>query len=373
MRGHLGLMTIADTVSLVRRAFSDEAFTAADAQAHGIGPDRLERSVHAGALRRLGKGVYALADSQRADTWGLVACRARRLGNRGVRAVIAGSSTADFWNVPVVGAPPDAVALKPTLYVDPESGVREGARDGVRILHGRLAVEDVWEGSVHLEGTAATNGLLLCMPLRTGVDVTRHLRLSKPAAVAALSAAQRRHAALLGGLTSVIGRGADRGGLAREDWRDGARLTRRLEDAALRDSLRAAMLDAILRAPHRGLRHVREALPYVDPRLETALESISWAFMCMSGLPLPRPQAWVTGASGRRYRVDFFWPEFGLVGEADGAIKYRAVADVMAEKERHSDLVDGGLSLVRWTWRDAWSQTFIARLERSMSRLERSI
>lgn len=361
-------MTFAHTISLVRDAFAGEAFTAAEARARGIGPDRLERAVRAGVLRRLRRGVYSLGGSEAADAWDLAACRARRLQEAGVPAVIAGTSASHFWDLPIVDVPPHQEALKPTLYVDPSSGVRAGARDGMRIVHAHLAPEDLWESPVSPDGSLTAKHVLLCMPLRTAVDVTRHLRLSGPAAVAALSAAQRRHAALLDGCTPVVVDGAEAGQCAHaaEDWRAESRLTEQLRDAALRDLLREELLGAVLRAPRRGLSFVRDALPLVDPRLETALEAISWTFMCRAGLPRPSLQEWVTGASGKRYRVDFFWSELGLVGEADGAVKYRVAADVMSEKQRHSDLLDAGLVIVRWTWRDAWSQVFLARLGRAM-------
>lgn len=379
-------MNVVHTATLIRSAFAEHAFTTADAQARGIGPDRLERAVRAGALRRLRRGLYAVPDAAEADAWALAACRARQLGERGVPAVVAGSTLAGTWNVPIIGAQPDAMGLRPTLYVDAASGVREGFRDGVRIVHASLAPADIW-GPVAYPGrsvavdplgasgvAAPDDSLLLCMPMRTAVDVTRHLALSELAAVAALSAAQRRHAALLDGWVPVLGARADTGSPDDRgmDWRNASRLTDRLQDPALREALREDLMGAVLRAPHRGLRHVRGALAFVDPRLETALEAISWAHMCRSGLPLPRLQHWVTGASGKRYRVDFFWPEFGLVGEADGAVKYRSAADVMAEKDRHADLGDAGHALVRWTWHDAWvAGIFLGRIEREMDRARR--
>lgn len=375
-------MTIAHTLSVVRSVFAGEAFTTAQAQVRGIGPDRLERAVRAGALRRLRGGLYAPPGTEGADNWALAACRARQLGERQVPAVIAGSTSAGVWDVPIIGAPPDAMALNPTLYVDATSGVREGLRDGVRIVHAPLDPADVWDSAAHpgrrgTVGPLSATGPLVCMPLRTAVDVTRHLSLSEPAAVAALSAAQRRHAALLDGWVPAVGARTETGHPAdsthREThWRRESRLTDRLQDPALRDALRAELMGAVLRAPRRGLRHVHGALAYVDPLLETALEAISWMFMCRAGLPLPRLQHWVTGASGKRYRVDFFWPEFGLIGEADGAVKYRRVADIMDEKDRHADLSDAGHGLLRWTWHDAWvTQVFLGRIDRAMGRARR--
>jgi very-short-patch-repair endonuclease len=285
--------------------------------------------------------------------------------------VISGATSAEFWDVPIIGARHNSLALNPTLYVDPATGVRDGLRDGVRVVHALLGSEDVWEGEVHAPRGFAGNRYRVCMPLRTAVDITRHLRLSEPAVVAVLVAAQRRHAALLDGWVPALAPHSHSGERARapSDGRAHSRLTEGLKDAALREALRQELLDVVLRSPRRGLRQVVAALPMVDPLLETALESISWSYMCRSGLPLPLLQQWVTGASGKRYRVDFLWPEFRLIGEADGAVKYRSADDVMAEKERHGDLGDAGHGLVRWTWRDAWeTQAFLARIERAMGR-----
>jgi hypothetical protein len=54
-------------------------------------------------------------------------------------------------------------------------------------------------------------------------------------------------------------------------------------------------------------------------------------------------------------RVDFAWLEDGVVGEADGRLKYTdgdAVRVIEAEKERQARLEALGLVVVRWGWRD---------------------
>lgn len=369
MGPHVTGMTIAQTISLVRDAFAGEAFTAGEASARGIGPDRLERAAGVGALRRLKRGVYSLPDAKAATGWSLASTRARQLAAHGVPSWIAGPTSAGFWDVPIIGARRDSVALNPTLYVDPDAGVRDGLRDGLRVVHTALEPDDVWEGVLQVSGNDVEYRYSLCKPLRTAIDVTRHLCLCEPAAVAALSMAQRRHAALLEGWTpgrSAHGHGSD-GARFSDGAPTGYRLTDRLQDQALRESLRDELLGAALRSPRRGLRLVHGALSFVDPRLETPLEAISWCHLCRSGLPLPLLQQWVTGASGRRYRVDFYWPELRLIGEADGAVKYRSAGDVIAEKDRHADLGDAGHALVRWTWQDAWAaQVFLGRIERAM-------
>ena len=60
-----------------------------------------------------------------------------------------------------------------------------------------------------------------------------------------------------------------------------------------------------------------------------------------------------------RVRVDFAWPDVGVVGEFDGRIKYgRQLAGsdphgvVFAEKLREDALRRAGWTVVRWTWAD---------------------
>jgi hypothetical protein len=58
---------------------------------------------------------------------------------------------------------------------------------------------------------------------------------------------------------------------------------------------------------------------------------------------------------GTRFRVDDWWEEFGIVGEADGRIKYEgslAVGDTLwREKKRQHWLEQRDLLEVRWLQR----------------------
>lgn len=44
--------------------------------------------------------------------------------------------------------------------------------------------------------------------------------------------------------------------------------------------------------------------------------------MQCSGISIPQLQVALAGASGLVYIVDFWWPEFDMVGEFDGSKKY---------------------------------------------------
>ncbi len=104
-----------------------------------------------------------------------------------------------------------------------------------------------------------------------------------------------------------------------------------------------------------GIRSVDAFAEFVDPRSESALESWSRGHMIVCGLPRPDVQREVRGADGRRYRADFLWEEYAVIGEADGLGKYgtdpvavrRALVE---ERARHQALEASGWIIVRWTW-----------------------
>ena len=59
---------------------------------------------------------------------------------------------------------------------------------------------------------------------------------------------------------------------------------------------------------------------WIDPRRESALESLSYGEMICHGLPLPLLQLPISTPQGEVY-PDFLWPEARLIGEADGISK----------------------------------------------------
>lgn len=104
-----------------------------------------------------------------------------------------------------------------------------------------------------------------------------------------------------------------------------------------------------------GIRTVDAALEFIDPLAETPLESWSRGFMIVYGVPLPISQQVITGADGVDYRVDFCWPEWGVIGEADGLEKYGSSPEEFRkaksrELERQRALEAQGWIVVRWTW-----------------------
>ncbi|MCX6461562.1 MAG: hypothetical protein NTZ03_14800 [Actinobacteria bacterium] len=145
-------------------------------------------------------------------------------------------------------------------------------------------------------------------------------------------------------------------------------------DRALREgAVTREQLESVLeRTEHlRGRVRAVEAFTLLDGRRETALESLSFARFIEWGIPVPVMQHELWDDEGFVGRVDFWWPEFGLVGEADGRVKYAGSPDAMwHEKRRELRLQRLGLRVVRWVWIDVAypSSPFRAALARCFTR-----
>ncbi|MDQ4137680.1 MAG: hypothetical protein M3116_02380 [Actinomycetota bacterium] len=102
-------------------------------------------------------------------------------------------------------------------------------------------------------------------------------------------------------------------------------------------------------------------------------ESVSRVAMHLQGLPMPLLQHEFRDRRGRIGYVDFWWPEFDLIGEFDGLGKYtrddmlsgRSPAEaVIAEKVREDRLRALGPRVVRWGWECAISPPRLAEVLR---------
>ncbi len=103
-----------------------------------------------------------------------------------------------------------------------------------------------------------------------------------------------------------------------------------------------------------GAARAARALRHVDGRSESPLESISRLVFVWHGLPAPVPQQRIRNEHGVIIaRTDFYWDEFGVAGEADGKIKWQEDETIDEAWERHDDLGDLGLVVVRWGWNEA--------------------
>jgi hypothetical protein len=127
-------------------------------------------------------------------------------------------------------------------------------------------------------------------------------------------------------------------------------------DSALRLGVTPPELAEVLRFCRSwpGAATAARVIAFADGRSESVLESISRVAMRLLGLPVFEPQVEIFAGDRMIARVDGFWREWNLVGEADGQVKYDERADLYAEKRRQDDLEDHGLTVVRWDWDDAW-------------------
>ncbi|MGI3782613.1 MAG: hypothetical protein ACRYG2_17770 [Janthinobacterium lividum] len=153
-------------------------------------------------------------------------------------------------------------------------------------------------------------------------------------------------------------------------------------DRALALGLDRSELDEAVRRSARwpGAAVGRRVAALADPRSESVGESLSRVLLADWGVPSPELQLEVFDRSHLVGRVDFAWPELGVLGEFDGRVKYgrllRAVDDVgevvYREKLREDALRDLGWQVVRWTWPElAHPEIIVERLDRAFRRARR--
>jgi hypothetical protein len=143
-------------------------------------------------------------------------------------------------------------------------------------------------------------------------------------------------------------------------------------DAAVRDRCDLDTLSSVLDecATWADVGKARTALRFLDGRSESAFESVSRAIMHEREVPAPALQVEIDAGGRASYRLDFFWPDQGVVGEADGMTKYDDPQALRAEKVRQERLERLGLRVVRWTWREMLVDTdeTIARIRCALRR-----
>lgn len=145
-----------------------------------------------------------------------------------------------------------------------------------------------------------------------------------------------------------------------------------LADSALRAGLVAPvdLTCAVERmGSHPRIAHARRVVQLSSGCSDSVGESRSRVLFVREQIPLPLTQVDVFSADGRWLaRVDFLWPEHGVIGEFDGRIKYRrdgvattAAEDVVyREKLREDALRHAGWTVVRWTWQDLGTRGAVA-------------
>jgi hypothetical protein len=128
-------------------------------------------------------------------------------------------------------------------------------------------------------------------------------------------------------------------------------------DSALHDgkTTRTGLEAAVAACPRwPGLRQARNVVAFSDGRSESVLESLARVIMREHGLPPPELQVWIHDEYGARIaRVDFCWPQYRTIGEADGAMKYDADrAAAGRQLDRDKKLRRAGYDPVHFGWQD---------------------
>ena len=276
-----------------------------------------ERSAFfAGARKRefvaVFRGVYV-----RAEVWDAMDRHARYRARVKAAAAFAGrdlvfshQSAAALWRMPSVGEWPTRAHI-----VVPAAA---GGRSKAMFVRHTVGVPG---DPVQIDGLFSTS------LARTVVDVARTGAFGPAVAVA--DAALRRTAHPIDGLPRTF-------------------LTR--------DELRRELADVPLR---QGVAKARRVIEFADGAADRPGESMSRVSMQLARLPRPQLQVEIVGASGEVWTVDFWWPQFNLIGEFDGKDKYtnpeflrgrtpeQAVYD---EKLREDDLRAAGHGMSRWNW-----------------------
>ena len=129
------------------------------------------------------------------------------------------------------------------------------------------------------------------------------------------------------------------------------------------------------RRPFRGSRQVEAIARFASDLSASPNETLCRVRFEELGFVQPQQQIEYAGSNGQRYWVDFYWPEFDVVAEADGRVKYEDPAFLAGrtpqqalwdEKLREDELRAQCRAFVRFTWDDAWNRSgLLAKLARA--------
>ncbi len=132
----------------------------------------------------------------------------------------------------------------------------------------------------------------------------------------------------------------------------GTRLTSYALEAAINEADKRDLIDPVAlrsaiedRQGQRGVRALREILDrgafvLTDSELERRFLRIAGR----AGMPMPLTQQRVNG-----FRVDFYWPDLGLVVETDGLRYHRTPSEQMRDRLRDQAHIAAGLTQLRFT------------------------
>ncbi|SOD75126.1 putative AbiEi antitoxin of type IV toxin-antitoxin system [Jatrophihabitans sp. GAS493] len=282
------------------------AFTTVQAIEAGWSRTALARAAQRGELVRIRRGTFCLAERLAAAS---PEERNRRLCTQVAAALLTmPSAVASQGSAALLsGLPMLRTPRQPCITIAPGRG---GSFEGLHVHRARLTADDA-AATPEVGAGSATHALRRTSVGRTICDIAREY--GRDAAVVTADAALHRTPGDRPSIASCLERSAG------WPW----------------------------------IRRATDLLDLVDDRSESPLESMSRLRIRDLGLPPPELQSVLKDVGGRFLgRVDFFWPQFGVVGEADGFEKYAtAPMEVLrAEKLRQERLEQIGLVVVRWGW-----------------------
>ena len=308
------------TAAAVHELFGPGPIAVADVLAAGVTEGQLRAAVRSGAMRRLRHGVVAVsgevaAASPAHETTLEDKRRLHRdlidaaVAATGPAARVSHASAAILHGLPSLR--PGALPTLPILAVASHGRIRTG----IHVRHGAIPDEDV----------DIIDGLPCTGLARTALDMSRFRPLHESLVVMDAVAAREGVGALRSSFDRMVGA--------------------------------------------YGMKGLAEAISLADPRAESPLESASRGYLHEAHLPLPELQAWICGADGRTYRVDFLWRDRRVIGEADGWVKYTDLGDLREEKRREDALRAAGFVMVRWTSDELWRtpNLVLSRLRRALT------
>ena len=270
-----------------------------------------ERGVAKGVLVKVRHGVYASALLWKAlAPWDRYLARVHAVALVHPGAVFCCESAAALLGMPVFG---DPVAVHVLVDRSGTARLDAGVRSH-RAGHDRTILE--------------SSGIALTSPADTAIDLARH-----------------RHAA--------VGRSVADAAL-------------RIDPALNRDDL---VTGNEARTSSRGRNIARWSLSRSTASAETALESVSLCVIEWLGFPEPELQIRFPSDSGTVDRADTLWSSLGIIGEADGDVKYDGRFGDAATVLRRQHLRDRRLRshadvnvVVHWGWSDVTSVTPLQRI-----------
>lgn len=120
-------------------------------------------------------------------------------------------------------------------------------------------------------------------------------------------------------------------------------------------------------AAERRRSSVQAAIALAEPCRESAAESLSAGEFEVAGLPRPAFQVPIRTPMGTLF-PDCYWRDANLIGECDGAVKYRDSDAYVREKEREQVFRDLDYRVVRWLAREIMTRPdlVVARVAREL-------